>query len=59
MTCCTEFELIEDFYAATDGERIYDRLLREQNWPDNHYIVAGRQFILSTKEVASLKRNGQ
>jgi alkylated DNA repair dioxygenase AlkB len=46
MTCCTEFEVIEDFYAATDGERIYHRLLQEQNWPDNHYIVAGRQFIL-------------
>jgi len=46
MTCYTEFEVIEDFYAATDGERIYHRLLQEQNWPDNHYIVAGRQFIL-------------
>jgi hypothetical protein len=46
MTCCTELEVIEDFYAATDCERIYQRLLREQNWPSNRYIVAGRQFTL-------------
>ena len=46
MICCTELEVIEDFYAATDCERIYQRLLREQNWPSNRYIVAGRQFTL-------------
>ena len=46
MTCCTELEVIEGFYAVADCERIYHRLLQEQNWPDNHYIVAGRQFTL-------------
>jgi hypothetical protein len=46
MICCTELEVIEDFYAAADCERIYHRLLQEQDWPDNHYIVAGRQFTL-------------
>ena len=46
MICCTELEVIEDFYAAVDCERIYHHLLQEQNWPDNHYIVAGRQFTL-------------
>lgn len=46
MICCTELEVIEDFYAVADCERIYQRLLQEQNWPDNHYIVAGRQYTL-------------
>ena len=46
MICCTELKVIEDFYAVADCERIYHRLLQEQNWPDNHYIVAGRQFTL-------------
>ena len=46
MTCCTELEVIEDFYAVADCKRIYHRLLQEQDWPDNHYIVAGRQFTL-------------
>ena len=46
MTNCPEFEVIEDFYDAAECERIYRRLLNEQNWPDNRYAVAGRQFIL-------------
>ncbi len=46
MTSCSEFKVIEDFYDAAECERIYRRLLHEQNWPDNRYIVAGRQFIL-------------
>jgi alkylated DNA repair dioxygenase AlkB len=46
MTGCTELTVIEHFYDAADSERLYQRLLHEQNWPDNHYIVAGRQFIL-------------
>ncbi|MCL7423313.1 MAG: alpha-ketoglutarate-dependent dioxygenase AlkB [Methylobacter sp.] len=41
-----ELELIEAFYSAAESERLYQRLLREQNWPDNRYIVAGRQFTL-------------
>lgn len=46
MTSCSEFNLIEGFYDAAECGRIYRRLLHEQNWPDNRYIVAGRQFIL-------------
>ncbi|MDP1666622.1 MAG: alpha-ketoglutarate-dependent dioxygenase AlkB [Methylobacter sp.] len=41
-----ELEIIEDFYDAAECERIYRRLLHEQNWPDNRYAVAGRQFTL-------------
>lgn len=43
---CAELELIEAFYSAAESERLYQRLLREQNWPDNRYTVAGRQFTL-------------
>ncbi|MGZ8227278.1 MAG: alpha-ketoglutarate-dependent dioxygenase AlkB family protein [Methylococcaceae bacterium] len=46
MPSCTELELIESFYDDAESERLYERLLHEQNWPDNRYIVAGRQFIL-------------
>jgi alkylated DNA repair dioxygenase AlkB len=43
---CPALEVIEDFFDAAECERIYRRLLHEQDWPDNRYIVAGRQFIL-------------
>jgi alkylated DNA repair dioxygenase AlkB len=46
MTHCTELSVIEGFYSAAECEQLYQRLLHEQNWPDNRYIVAGRQFIL-------------
>ena len=46
MVSCPELEAIEAFYDAADSERLYLRLLNEQNWPDNRYVVAGRQFIL-------------
>lgn len=46
MTWCCELEVIEGFYAAADCLRIYQRLLCEQNWPSNQYIVAGRLFTL-------------
>jgi len=46
MECCPELKSIADFYDAAECERIYSRLLNEQNWPDNRYVVAGRQFIL-------------
>ena len=46
MTICTELELIEAFYDADESEHIYQRLLQEQNWPDNHYRFSGRQFVL-------------
>ncbi len=43
---CPELELIDGFYDSIESARLYQRLLHEQNWPDNRYIVAGRQFIL-------------
>lgn len=46
MTCCPELEVVEAFYDAAESDCIYQRLLQEQNWPDNHYTFAGRQFIL-------------
>ena len=46
MVSCPELEAIEAFYDAAESERIYRRILHEQNWPDNRYVVAGRQFIL-------------
>lgn len=38
--------LIAGFYPAAQCRQIYQRLVTEQNWPDNHYLVAGRQFTL-------------
>lgn len=52
MTCSRnstpwpELEVINDFYDAVECERIYRCLLHEHQWPDNRYVVAGRQFIL-------------
>ena len=46
MLSCPELEVIEAFYDASESEGLYLRLLREQNWPDNRYVVAGRQFTL-------------
>jgi len=46
MTPCPELEIIEEFYDAAESDCLYQRLLQEQNWPDNRYTVAGRQFIL-------------
>jgi len=46
MAYCPVLEIIEDFYDAAECERIYRRLLHEQDWPDNRYTVAGRQFTL-------------
>jgi alkylated DNA repair dioxygenase AlkB len=46
MLPCAELAVIEAFYDAAESEGLYLRLLREQNWPDNRYVVAGRQFTL-------------
>ena len=46
MPGCPELRLINEFYDAAESARLYQRLLHEQNWPDNRYVVAGRQFIL-------------
>lgn len=41
-----ELELIEGFYSDEEAEALYQRLVAEQNWPENRYVVAGRQFTL-------------
>ncbi len=46
MLLCPELGVIEAFYDAAESEGLYLRLLCEQNWPDNRYVVAGRQFTL-------------
>ncbi|MBL6987407.1 MAG: alpha-ketoglutarate-dependent dioxygenase AlkB, partial [Methylobacter sp.] len=43
---CPEIEVIDDFYDIAECARIYRLLRYEHQWPDNRYIVAGRQFIL-------------
>ncbi|MEQ1531912.1 MAG: alpha-ketoglutarate-dependent dioxygenase AlkB [Methylococcales bacterium] len=46
MQACSELEIIENFYAGAESEQLYQRLQNEQDWPDNHYAVAGRLFTL-------------
>ncbi|MDD2723364.1 MAG: alpha-ketoglutarate-dependent dioxygenase AlkB [Methylovulum sp.] len=46
MPSCPELELIDGFFDAAESARLYQQLLHGQDWPDNRYIVAGRQFIL-------------
>ena len=46
MLPCAELAVIEAFFGAPESEWLYLCLLREQNWPDNRYVVAGRQFTL-------------
>lgn len=41
-----ELRIVDGFYDGIESDRIYRRLLQEQNWPDNHYTFAGRSFIL-------------
>lgn len=45
LPSCPELELIDGFYDAAESARLY-QLLHGQDWPDNRYIVSGRQFIL-------------
>ena len=46
LQLCPELEIIADFYLPEESELLFERLYQEQEWPDNRYIVAGRQFIL-------------
>lgn len=45
-TACDELEMFDSAYDPEQSEHLYRRLLSEQNWPDNHYKFAGRQFVL-------------
>jgi alkylated DNA repair dioxygenase AlkB len=46
MAYFPELEVIEGFYDAAECEHIYRQFRDEHLWPDNCYVVAGRQFIL-------------
>jgi alkylated DNA repair dioxygenase AlkB len=46
MACFPELEVIEGFYDTGECEHIYRQLRDGHLWPDNRYVVAGRQFIL-------------
>lgn len=45
-TLCPELEAFERFYDNAASEQLFLRLQQEQDWPDNRYVVAGRQFVL-------------
>ncbi len=46
MIVCDDFKIVEGFYATDKSQEIYQRLLEEQNWPNNRYRFAGREFVL-------------
>jgi alkylated DNA repair dioxygenase AlkB len=46
MPVTPEFTVINQFYDSDSSLAIYQQLVREQNWPDNCYQFAGRQFVL-------------
>jgi len=46
MVIASELKVIERFYPHAESLMIYRRLLKEQDWPENRYTVAGRQFQL-------------
>ncbi len=39
-------QVFESFYGVDECRKFYQRLLREQDWPDNRYVFAGRRFTL-------------
>jgi len=43
---CADYQLFTGFCPAETGWTRYQRLLAEQNWPDNRYQFAGREFVL-------------
>ncbi len=51
MTLIPELEVLDGFYNADEGDRIFRHLLHEHQWPDNRYNVAGRQFILPRQQT--------
>ncbi|MGZ5000995.1 MAG: alpha-ketoglutarate-dependent dioxygenase AlkB family protein [Methylomonas sp.] len=44
--CCSELELIEDFYDAAECKRLLRYFLKQHAWPDNQYEYGGRRFVL-------------
>lgn len=41
-----DLQCVEHFYSPGECNTLYERLCAEQNWPDNHYSLGGRQFTL-------------
>ncbi len=46
-----ELELIRAFYDAAESQRLYEQLLQQNAWPDNHYCVDGRVFELPRQQT--------
>ncbi len=45
-TPCPAIQIVKGFYGLAESHRLFQTLLHEHRWPDNHYIYAGRQFTL-------------
>ena len=43
--------LAPGFYSRDESEWVYQCLLQQQEWPDNHYEVAGRRFELPRQQT--------
>ncbi|WP_432695542.1 alpha-ketoglutarate-dependent dioxygenase AlkB family protein [Marinobacterium sp. YM272] len=46
-----DLEIIDDFYSSAESQSLYQQLLTENAWPDNHYSVAGRTFALPRQQT--------
>lgn len=44
-------ECIEQFYSLEESAELYKWLVLQQQWPDNHYSLAGRTFTLPRKQT--------
>ena len=44
-------ECIKHFYSLEESAALYTSLVTQQQWPDNHYSLAGRTFSLPRKQT--------
>jgi alkylated DNA repair dioxygenase AlkB len=44
-------ECIKHFYSPEESAALYASLVSQQQWPDNHYSLAGRTFSLPRKQT--------
>lgn len=51
MSVVPELAVIEGFYDEADCRQLLERLLAEQDWPDNRYQVGGRCFELPRQQT--------
>ncbi|GGC01660.1 2OG-Fe(II) oxygenase [Marinobacterium zhoushanense] len=47
----SELGVVQGFYSADESQHLYERLLHENAWPDNHYCVDGRVFELPRQQT--------